>query len=47
MKPIKRESSRAAELERLRRELLRRIIAREAQRQAARDAQVIMRSERA
>jgi len=35
MEPIKTSSSRAAELERLRRELLRKIVATEAQRRAA------------
>ncbi len=36
MQPVKSESSRNAELERLRRELLRRIVENENQRQAAR-----------
>jgi hypothetical protein len=36
MEPINIQSSRTAELERLRRELLRRIVANEARRQAAR-----------
>jgi hypothetical protein len=49
MEPMKRDSSRAAELKRLRRELLRRIIAIEARRQAARGVpmMMMMRSERA
>ncbi len=44
MQPIKTQSSREAELERLRRELLRRIMASEAQRQAARGSAVVPRS---
>jgi hypothetical protein len=40
MEPIKTQSSRMAELERLRRELLRKIIAAEARRQAARSVTV-------
>ena len=47
MQPIKTESSKTAELERLRRELLRRIIASEARRQSTRDAPVAMRSAKA
>ena len=44
MEPIKTQSAREAELERLRRELLRRIKASEARRQAARDSAVAPRS---
>lgn len=47
MPSTKTQSDRAAELERLRRELLRRIIASEARRQAARDAAVALRVRRA
>jgi len=47
MQPMKSESSKTTELERLRRELLRRIIASEARRQASRDASVAMRSAKA
>jgi hypothetical protein len=47
MQPIKTESSKTAELERLRRELLRRIIASEARRQATREIPVAMRSPKA
>jgi len=47
MQPIKTPSPRTAELAKLRRELLRRIIASEARRQAARGAAVAMRSQTA
>jgi hypothetical protein len=47
MHPIKTQSSRDAELEKLRRELLRKIMDSEAQRQAARDSAVIPRSRNA
>jgi hypothetical protein len=47
MQPIETQSSKTAELERLRRELLRRIIASEARRQAVRDDRVAMRAARA
>ena len=40
MEPIKTQSSKEAELERLRRELLRKIVASEARRQAARASAV-------